>query len=173
MSGQSLIEMAQVARELSRRLMESGGEITPEMETELSVTGENLPKKVDNYQFVLDEIEIARDLWKKRKDECAAQERQYTKAIERIRDRIRVAMAMLETTELVGNYYRFKLSRSKPKLVISDPSLIPQDLMRITQVIEPDKDRIRAALELGQAVPGCELLEEGALRSYNSSGDKS
>ena len=39
-------------------------------------------------------------------------------------------------------------------------------------VMEPDKDRIKTALAGGEKIPGCELREVRALRSYvNKKGD--
>lgn len=165
----SLVELADEARRLSEYLIRSQGEVTPEVEEALAIQGENLPRKIDSYKYVLDDLEAARATWKARKDEAAREEKKYANVIERLKERIRIAMRLLETNELNGQMYRFKLSKSASRLVISDETLIPNEYMQFVQTVEPNKEKIKEYLAGGELIPGCELVSDGALRIYTQS----
>jgi len=168
----SLIDIAQQSKKIALALSESGGELTPNLENELDLSKEQLPEKIDGYQHIMDYLEGERLIWKQRKYDCETQEKKFAKIIETMKDRIRIAMSLLETDELYGNIHRFKLINSKPKLIIHDDNLIPETYKIVTQIVSPDKDKIRADLEAGMPVPGAELRSDGALRSYMASKKK-
>jgi LPS O-antigen subunit length determinant protein (WzzB/FepE family) len=121
-----------------------------------------LDDKAEGYASVIQELALRA---KARKDE-AARIRALAEADEAVADRLkkRLKEAMEATGKTKIDTPRFKLSVAgnggKAPLVIdgSADDLPPQ--FRVVRH-EPNKDAIRAALEAGQAVPGCALLPRG------------
>lgn len=123
-------------------------------------------EKIDAYPFVMDRLTRAADQWKEMSEDAARMEFSLRRIVLRIKDALKFAISAIESKEAIGNHHRFKLSPCKPSLVITDKDALPPEyFMQITQVV-PHKDKIRAALERGEDVPGA-CLEGGlALRHY-------
>lgn len=163
----SLTELAAEAAEISRMILEAGGELTPEIESRLTVNTQSLLAKVDGYNYIIDEMEAQAAIWKRRKEACAAIEKRFSSNVESLWTRIKMAMKELGKTEIKGNLYRFKLSTSAGKLEL-DESKLPAEFKMVVQTTVPDKEKIKAALKDGFAVPGAKLIEDGTLRAYEN-----
>lgn len=170
MSLASLRELVAFSSAVEMKLIESGGEITAEVEKHMDmlsfVQGEALPAKVDAVQHVLIRFETLADEWKKRAQEIAAVAKGIDSARDRLKDYVKQAMLDNATDELLGGEYRFKLQKVKPRLIIRDEERIP--VQYIKQVISSviDKDMIRADLDKGNSVAGAELESSFGLRAY-------
>lgn len=167
-TSQTLVALAVEAAEISKLLQESGGELSPELEARLEVNREKLPSKVDSYNYIIERLEADAALWKRRKEACAAQEKKYQGQVDRLWDRIKLAMKELGTKELQGTYYRFQLKKSAPKLIIDSEAAIPAECKMIVQTTVIDKEKIKAMLVDGFEVPGARLEENGSLVAYES-----
>lgn len=152
--------------------MESGGEITPELEARLDISAEKLPQKVDNYNFIIQELEGQAQVWKMRKDASNAIQKQFEGHVERVKDRIREAMRAMNASELAGNLYKFQLRKSQPKLVIDDENKIPDEFKMVVQTTVLDKERVKAALVDGFDVPGAHVESNGSLYPMANNGGK-
>ncbi len=161
----TLFELASQALQLSRAILEAGGEITPEVDALLVVNELQLAQKADAYAAVLDRMEVEEELWRKRRDECERMLRAYEAVQERLKDRMKGALLAMQKDGVEGELVRFKLSRVKPRLVLSDADL-PADFYITVTRVEPDKERIRAELEAGREVAGARLEQGYALRKY-------
>lgn len=141
------------------------GEVDQFIEKWLTDVETGLAHKVDNYKFILDELETESD----RLDDEAKKLKAASDTVDRIatalKDRIKFVMDKMATDDLSGNLWRFKLANTKPALEIDEGKLPPQYLIEVISK-EPDKDRIRSLLELGEKIPGCQLEPKKSLRSY-------
>lgn len=168
---QSLIELASEAQVICKLILESGGELSPELEQKLDVNTTALLAKVDSYVFIEEHLEANAALWKRKADACKSIHDRYVKAQDRLRDRIKIGMQVLERDELKGKNYRYKLSKLKPKLVISDPVKLPIECKMVVSETVPDKEKIKSLLEDGIEVPGASLEPVYQLRDYENSGE--
>jgi hypothetical protein len=168
---QTLMDLAAEANQLTQMLIECGGELTPELEARLDVNRELLFKKVDSYNFIMEQFEAQALLWKKRKDAMNAIQKRFESQVERLNDRIKLAMKEMGKDEIKGNLYRFKLVKSQPKLIIDDEATLPGQFKMIVQVTTTDKEKLKSALKDGFEIPGARLEETGALRIYENSED--
>lgn len=166
----TLVALASEAVELSRLLMESGGELTPELEKRLEVVAQALPAKVDSYKYVIDEFEAQAALWKRRKDAAAAIQKRFEAQVDSLNERIKFAMKELGTKEVAGNLYKFQLRNSTPRMVIDDENAIPAQFKMIVQTTAIDKDKLKMVLTEGFEVPGAKLEESQALYTLDSPG---
>jgi len=168
---QSLIRLVQSSNSLVQALLETGGELTPEIEAALAHIDTKLPEKVDSYQSIMDRLEIESEYWALKADQFKKMATACKNARERLKDNIKYAMNELGQTELVGNDFKFKLSNSKPKLVVDDVSLDRAYFMQVTETVV-DKKRIEEDLRLGIPVKGAKLEEVKSLRSSLNKGSK-
>lgn len=167
----SLVSLASEAQEICKLILESGGEISQELEARLDFNNAALLGKVDNYVFIEDHMEAHAALWKRKADGCKAIYERFVQSQEKLRDRVKIAMRQLEKDELKGNNYRYKLSHLKPKLVITDESKIPSECKMIVTTAVIDKEKIRSLLQDGIDVPGTTLEPVFSLRTYENAED--
>jgi len=121
-----------------------------------------LEDKAEGYASVIQELALRA---KARKDE-ASRIRDLAEADEAVADRLkkRLKEAMEATGKTKIDTPRFKLSVAgnggkQPLIVDGSADDLPPQFRVVRH--EPNKDAIRAALEAGQAVPGCTLLPRG------------
>lgn len=170
--GRNLVALALEAAEIARLLAESEGELSPDLEKRLDINTTQLLEKVDAYKFVMDEFESQASLWKARKQACDAIEKRFASQVDRMKDRIRVAMKEMGETEISGEFYRFQLRKGRPKLVIDDEDKIPPDFKMVVQTTVIDKEKLTAALGDGFDVPGVHQEENGSLYPLPIAGKK-
>ena len=159
----SLIEITADYNRLMLLLMEAGGEITPEVETELAVNQEQLAVKADRYDFIIAKLETEEAHWKAQADRYAKVARACAGARERLRGAIKATMQQMGVEEIAGESASFKLTKSAPKLILVE-SQLPREYVVETVVREPNKDKIKGALKEGVEVPGARLEPVVALR---------
>lgn len=162
-TARNLASLAAEAAQISRMLLDSDGELSPELEALLDVNESQLMEKVDSYRFVIEEMGMHAELWKQRKDACAAQQKKFEGQVERLKDRIKFAMKTMDRAEIVGGFTKFQLRKSKPKLVIDNEAALPADCKMVVQRTVVDTDKVKSALEGGFEVPGARLEENGSL----------
>lgn len=170
-SENTLLALVDVFNHLDQKLIESAGEMTPELETALAITEENMREKVDNYAYYIDHLESRAEYFKSIEANARAARQIFENQKERLRERLKFAMANLNRTDLEGDDFRYKLSPTKPRLVI-DEKVLPDQYKVVTVTQVPDKDAIQKDLILGMKIEGCHFEESKALRRYVNSTSK-
>jgi hypothetical protein len=162
----TLNELLDLSREIENRLIEADGLITPDIEALTNILDVSLPEKIDGYAIVIDRMEANAEWFKAQAYKYALVQKGLERASENIRTRLKEIMIQREVADLAGNTERFKLSPSKPRLLIGDETKIPTQFLIETKTISPDKDAIRAALTKGDKVESCVLEPSFSLRRY-------
>jgi hypothetical protein len=160
----SLMALSADYQRLMNLLMETGGEITPELEEELTINATALASKADKYDFILARLETEEAHWKAQADRYARVARACANAHDRLRGGIKAAMLGMGVTEIAGENACFKLTRSAPKLVLNEREL-HKDYIIETIVRGPNKDKIKGALKEGLVVAGAQFEDVVALRT--------
>lgn len=150
-----LTELVLAAQSLATRILDQDGELTPELESELSLVEGNLEVKVDQYCALLERLETETELWSKRKAECDSVLKRLAAVSSRLKDNLKGASQALCRPRLDGHFNKVSVSPSKGRLIIED-NLDPA-YTKVVQSVEPDKERIREALENGQTVVGAHI----------------
>lgn len=173
MSTTTLKELLHTTNEITDLLIESGGELTPEIEDKMRVSEVNLPKKIDSYSFILDRLKSEAAYFKQKADFYSSISKACKNAQERLKDNVKHVMISSDESELLGNDIKFKLSKTKPSLHIDETKISKEyRYQEVREVI--DKEKIREDLELGVPVQGASLVPSFSLRTYaNKSSDKS
>lgn len=162
-TNKSLLELTGEYQRIMHLLMEAGGELTPEIEQELTVHQELLAAKADRYDFILQHLESEEAHWKAQADRFARVARVCSAARERLRASIKGAMQQMGVTEITGESVAFKLTNNAPKLVLNETALDKEYVVE-TIVREPNKDKIKGALKEGKEVIGAHFEPVVALR---------
>ena len=161
----SLLAITAQANSIAERLIESGGEIDPELESALAVNQKDLAVKVDSYAIIMDRFDFEIDYLKAKAQEFTDAAKVLANAQDRIKSNLKQALSLMGETEIEGESYKFKLSPSKPKLVIEE-SQLPQEFKMQDIKWVPDKAQIHDALTAGFNVPGAHLEPVNQLRKY-------
>lgn len=159
----NLLSLTAEAVEIYQTLVQSGGEITEELEKRLSEVQNTLTKKVDAYDWILKSLEADEEKFRARAEMFLKVAKGLKAYRERLKDNIKFAMTQLETTELNGLDVRFTLTKGQPALKIDEQAL-PGEFKVVT--FSPDKTKIKQALENGLEVPGASLEPSVQLRVY-------
>jgi len=164
--GTSLAELVSQSAYIESKLVESGGELTPELESALATIQLAIPEKIDAYQFVIERLKVAAAHWKVRAKSAQAVAKGCENGLETLRGAIKAGMLALKADEILGIENRFVLANSKPTLEIFDEAQLPAHCIKEVVEYVPDKDKIRELLEAGSIISGARLVPNKSLRSY-------
>jgi hypothetical protein len=170
-AGKSLVAMMSDVMAMENALIESGGELTPEMEQEWALTQDNFQDKVDRYYYVIEGLVSRAEYFRSIERQAQAARRVFESQEERLKNNLKYAMVEMTVAELRGHDYRYRLVQTKPKLVI-DQDLLPAAYFKEEVTRVPDRALIEQDLELGVRIPGVELVESAHVRPYVNAGTK-
>lgn len=159
---QSLVQLAKASSDVELALLESNGELTPEIEQALEVIAQELPAKVDSYSYLMDRMDQAADWYSGRAKQYEAVSKACDNVVLRLKNNIKAAMHLLGSTKVEGNEHKFSLTPMASKLVLTGD--VPREYMKEVMKLEVDKDAIRSALVMGEQLPFARLEEVHALR---------
>jgi len=121
----TLSQIVSDRRAIDDLLEESGGDISDEMiETTvvnwISEIQANLATKSDNYQFKQKSIEALEEHFREHAKMFSSAASSLNKLSCRLKDQMKWAMLEMDTQEIQGNLFRYKLSLSPPTVVVQD-----------------------------------------------------
>lgn len=152
-------------------IVESNGELTPEIEIKLNSFEIEDKNKIDAYKFFLDKAKLWTSFLDTKEKDIKSHKNGWKRLIEFLNTNLKVALNTRGLTQLHGNEYYFKLVPTQPALVIEEDILPAEWTKEITQYV-PDRDKIKLALDAGTVIPGAKLVKSFALRSYPIRADK-
>lgn len=167
----SLISLANEAHVLKMQIIESEGELTPELEAALTVSEKSLIEKSDSYKYVMDDLNKYAELLKEKEDQVKKARQALENFSDKLKNNIKQAMIAYDKSEIHGSDYVFKLSNSKPSLVI-DEKILPKHFKHQVVTENIDKEKIMEEIKLTGFVDGCELKETKALKITINKGLK-
>jgi hypothetical protein len=136
----------------------------PTIQELLDLNQKNMAVKVDSYAAIIDRAKTDEKHFRQKAEGFLIAARVVKRLADKLKERMKDTMAMLETSEVEGEDHRFTLSPCEKRLEIYDERAIPEDFKMV--VYQPDEDRIRAALEGGEIIPGARLVGGTQLRKY-------
>jgi hypothetical protein len=133
------------------------GELTPELESVLEINKNELEVKSIAYVEVIKQ----RESFNTRIDD----EIKRLQAIKKQNDNLilRLKNNLLNAVNLFGNFeagfLKFSTRKSKQVEVNIDPNDLPKEFKVVKVTETPDKNAIKKAIEQGQEVTGCQIVE--------------
>ena len=120
----SLLSIVNEAMTLEKMLIESNGEITPEIEQALAVNQQELSLKADGYHTIMERFDnlerhyLARaDFYKRIASQCGG-------VVDRLKNNIKLAIHEMGVTEIKGEDIRFVIKETKGKVIIEDEEML-------------------------------------------------
>jgi hypothetical protein len=151
---------------LHELLEECGGDITNEataaaVDAWFAENQERLGEKVDGYVALIREYEAREVALKAEADRLVSRRRTTQNAIEGLKTRLQVAMDAMGTAKIEtdANTVTIQTAGGKASMELIDEAAIPEAFGQMTWTL--DKEKVRAALEAGQEVPGARLKPRG------------
>lgn len=161
-----LYDLVQYAKNLTDSLIQGEGELTPELELELANIDKELMTKVDSYKYVLERLDLEAKYWKDKADQYLRVSKSCKNLQDRMKERIKEAMDILEASEVEGNDFKFKLIKQGEKVEVLDENFIPVKFMKEEITYKLDKKALLKELKNGEKIEGCEIKPIVSLRSY-------
>jgi hypothetical protein len=167
----SLNEIVVETQKILDVIIQSQGEMTPEIEAIHNDLVSNLASKVDSCAYVEKKIQAEADFFKDQAEYYTKIARSLESAKTALRQRVKEAMMNLGYQEICGERSRFKLVPLAQKLVLEQGKLPNDYLSAITQIV-PDKERIHFDLAHGIEIPGARLEDNFALKQFANKNSK-
>jgi hypothetical protein len=153
----SLYQIEQTYLNLVESLIENGGELTPELETELSINKEQLQNKGVCYGFIVKELEGNVDLIDLEIKRLQALKKPLVNSIDRLKNNLSQAMQMFDVTELKTPLLKINFRKSE-SVEIEDIALLDADFVKTTITKAADKIAIKEAIKAEIPVRGAVLI---------------
>lgn len=165
---QSLNNIMKDVMALESLIIENQGEVCETLDTWMQINEQNMAEKIDGYAYLIDKLDSTSDFFDKKAKELTQAKKVCQNQIDKLKANLEYTMSTLNTDELLGDSFRYKLQNGKPKVEILDDALIPMYLIREKITLEPDKDKIKAELEKGEPLEFARLVESKTLRRYTN-----
>ena len=153
----SLYNIEQNYLTLVENLIENGGELTPELETELEITKQDLQNKGICYGFIVKELEGNIDLIDLEIKRLNALKKPLVNSIDRLKNNLSQAMQMFEVTELKTPLLKINFRKSE-SVEIEDLALLDSNYIKVVTTKTADKVAIKDAIKQGENVQGAVLV---------------
>lgn len=140
---------------LEEGLVQSGGEVTPDIENQLVELADGIQTKADSVAYLLKRSPIVAEYYRAQAKIYTTIARALEGVAESVETTVKMAMEGHGLDEVIGTEFVLKLQRHRASVDITDPALLPEDHCRIVR--EPNKASIKAAIERGEKVPGAQL----------------
>jgi len=147
-------------------IIENDGQVCEILESWMQINETNVAQKVDSYFYLIARLEKSAEYFNDRANEFYAAKKTYEKQVDKLKSNLKFTMQNFGTDELFGTDARYKLSKSKPKVIIDNIEELPLKYTREKITIEVDKDLIKTDIDLGNEIKGASLETSFSLRSY-------
>ena len=141
----SLYDIGQEWLDLENALMESGGEITEELEEQIAELMTSETNKVNGYLAVRANLKMVQEGAKAEADRLAAKSKTAANAIARMESRLLDHMTLRGETEINADLGKVKVMRAAAPVEITGD--VPDEFQKVT--VTTDKAGIKRALKEG------------------------
>lgn len=159
----TLPELLKISDELTSLLLDSGGELTEELETKLNDLESNLLKKFDAYAQVIEQIKTQKEFALTRLKEWEQVISRCESSIEFLTARLKTALIMQNKEAVHGMEYTVKLQENPPKVIIQDESLLPGKYLTTETTTKISKRDILNDIKAGNQVPGADIEQSSRI----------
>jgi len=162
----TLFELSADMKALDDILAENGGDLSSPQSEEILSQWENelendLSQKVDGYCRLIRELESRA---KARADEAARLMERSTideSLGRRLRERLRLVWEARRLPAIETASFRVSLARNGGKAPLDVHGIVPPEFTKSKTVVEPDKERIREALDRGETLDFASFMDRG------------
>jgi len=147
--------------ELMNTLEENSGEITPEIEEALIINEKELNQKSISYLAVVKNKESFNTLIDDEIKRLQQLKKQNSTIISKLKDNLLQAVNLFGAFEVGFNKFGTRKSSS---VEVEDVNELPKEYKVVKVTEQADKDAIKKALQNGEKIPGCKIVEKKNLK---------
>ena len=162
---QTLMQIIAEAEAHNQELLNNLGELTPDLESAIDINESNFQQKIDNIYFRIKGLQGVLATLEDTQKQVTSGVRELKSAIKKMKWLVELGMKIMELKQVTGNYSKFTLTKTKQKVVITDPEKIPLNLTRAKTEISPDLEAIYDYLSKGGTLEGAHLEDNYYLRA--------
>lgn len=168
------MKLYEIATELNSliELLSHDGEITPEIESALSVLEIALIEKTDSCVFVAQKLEDNIEAAKKRKKEIDEFIKRQERSLERLESYIVGIMERMGKDSVEGLLHKITLRKPSKIVDVFDESIVPPEFKTVEVVTKVDKMAIKEKLKKDEVVMGARLLDGKKSLQFKFKGAK-
>lgn len=169
MSEFTLIQLTAEAQQIEQKLIETGGELTPELEAAWKDNALAIAQKVDGYHSVLRKFAMAETALDEEIKRLTALKKTAVNAQKTIKSHLKYGMEIAGLEKLEGTYCKVSFSKSNSVVVDEDAVIAPYEAEIATlRSVLPDyitadfkvsKTALKSQLEKGTAIEGAAIAE--------------
>lgn len=159
----TIYQIEQSYNQLAEELIDNGGELTPELETALAITEEQLQNKSVAYSFVIKQMDADIDTIDAEIKRLQAAKKQREKASEYLKERIKHAMELFSIEEIKTPLVKINFRKSET-VEVENVNELTSAYKTIKIVETADKMAIKEAIKNGAVIPGCSIVQHRNLQ---------
>jgi hypothetical protein len=151
----TLFNITAEQKRINDALMESGGELTPELEEALVINAENFAVKVEGYATSIHQFEAYAEAADAEIKRLTALKKSAQGAAKRLKDNLAYGMEVMGYDKVDMGLHKISF-RTSTAVNITDEVRIPNNYIKVETKI--DKEALRRDLKAGLVVEGAELV---------------
>ena len=159
----SLYQIESQYLDLSNQLIESDGEITPDMEQALQIAQNELESKGISYGYIIRKFETEVDIIDAEIKRLQSLKKAREKSSERLKERIKSAMELFDIQKIETPLLKLSFRKSE-SVEVDDINSLPALYKAIKVTETADKKLIKQALETGKEIEGCRIIQNNNLQ---------
>lgn len=152
----NIYQIQQEYLSITDQLIESGGELSPEIEQALAINKAEIENKARNYGYVVKSLENDVDAIDEEIKRLQALKTARNKTIDVLKTTVKNAMQLYGIEEIKTS--TLKLSFRKSESVEVNQDIISESYCNKKIVLTPDKARIKEAIKNGVCVTGANII---------------
>jgi hypothetical protein len=156
MSNLNIYQIEREYLELANQLIESGGEVSPELELQLTINQEQLEQKARGYGFVVKQMESDVSIIDAEIERLKGLKKSREKTIERLETTVSNAMQLYQIQKLETPTLKISFRKSE-SVEIDNEADIPAQFLKEKITYTIDKTAIKEAIKKGEVVIGARL----------------
>ena len=151
----NLFQITQEYQLIEQQLLESGGELTPELETQLQINSEEMQVKGENYAYICKKLDAENKMIDEEIKRLQAIKKSESKWIDKLKEKLVDAVQIFGDIDLGLKTITTRPSQS----VECDLDTLSKEFKITKLTIQADKTKIKNALKDGQKVKGATLID--------------
>lgn len=159
----SIFQISTELQTIVNQIIETGGEITPEIEQSLQISEAELETKSVKYGYAIKQMEFDNKAIDDEIKRLQAMKKTRTNAIDRLKNVLSTTMQSFDIPEIDTPTMKINFRKSTSVEII-DEEKIPAEFVTIKQTTTVRKVDIKKALKDGDKVAGAQLVENQNLQ---------
>lgn len=157
----TLFNITAEQRRINDALMESGGELTPELEEALLINAENFAVKVEGYATSIHQFEAFAEAADAEIKRLMALKKSAQGAVKRLKDNLAYGMEVMGYDKVDMGFHKLSF-RTSTAVNITDEVRIPNQYIKVETKI--DKESLKRDLKAGLVIEGAELVTNKSIQ---------